>query len=234
MSAIQVYQFQAHAVRVAVADPDHPEWVARDVCDALELRGNDPLGHLDDDEKGSCTVGTPGGPQEMATVTEAGLYSLILRSRKPAAKSFRRWVTHEVLPSIRRTGSYGAPALDLAAVAGAVAAILLPQVKALLGAPMATQPTIGEAEGARLNRALTQIGKAMHLGCPEKSAASWRQVEVLELREAVDHWGAWADLPAGKAAPAWRWTERRKAKVSNITGPRRQGALFSLQSKGAV
>lgn len=70
----------------------------------------DVIAALDDDEKGIDSIDTPGGRQEMSTVSEPGLYSLILRSRKPEAKRFKRWITHEVLPSIRRTGGYGAPA----------------------------------------------------------------------------------------------------------------------------
>lgn len=60
---------------------------------------------MDDDEKGIDSIDTPGGRQEMSTVSEPGLYSLILRSRKPEAKRFKRWITHEVLPSIRRTAA---------------------------------------------------------------------------------------------------------------------------------
>lgn len=61
---------------------------------------------LDDDEKGLTIIQTPGGPQKINIINEPGLYSLILRSRKPEAKQFKRWVTHEVLPEIRRTGKY--------------------------------------------------------------------------------------------------------------------------------
>lgn len=87
-----------------------PWFVANDVCDCLEL-GNPrtSVALLDDDEKGVHTMDTPGGKQEMSIISEAGLYSLILRSRKPEAKAFKRWVTHDILPSIRNTGSYFAP-----------------------------------------------------------------------------------------------------------------------------
>jgi anti-repressor protein len=61
-------------------------------------------------------VDTLGGAQQMAYVTEAGMYSLVLRSRKPEAKAFKRWITHDVLPAIRKTGSYGTPTLDLNAL----------------------------------------------------------------------------------------------------------------------
>ncbi|MEU1284970.1 BRO family protein [Kitasatospora sp. NPDC005856] len=108
MSSIIPYTFPetATAVRVTVINSE-PWFVAADVAMVLDL-GNprSSLALLDDDEKGVHTMDTPGGPQQMVTVSEAGLYSLILRSRKPQAKAFKRWITHEVIPSIRRTGSY--------------------------------------------------------------------------------------------------------------------------------
>ena len=61
---------------------------------------------LDEDEKALHTVQTPGGRQQMAFISEPGLYSLVLRSRKPEAKAFKRWVTHDILPSIRKSGGY--------------------------------------------------------------------------------------------------------------------------------
>ncbi len=106
MSNIKLYEFQGHPVRIVIVD-DHEEWVAKDVCEALEIaEPHRALASLDEDEKGRHSMTTPGGPQELSTVLEPGLYSLILRSRKPAARAFRRWVTHEVLPQIRRTGYY--------------------------------------------------------------------------------------------------------------------------------
>ena len=67
------------------------------------------MDELDEDEKGVCNVYTPGGMQDMTVINESGLYNLIFRSRKDEAKQFRRWVTHDVLPSIRKTGSYSVP-----------------------------------------------------------------------------------------------------------------------------
>jgi len=84
-------------------------FVAKDVCRVLGIENpRDTLAKvLDEDEKGVDTIYSPGGPQEMNTVSESGLYSLIFRSRKLEAKAFRKWVTAEVLPSIRKTGGYG-------------------------------------------------------------------------------------------------------------------------------
>lgn len=81
--------------------------MAADVCRALGLgNSRQTLSYLDDDEKGVITSDTLGGKQEMSTINEPGLYSLILRSRKPEAKAFKRWITHEVIPAIRKTGGY--------------------------------------------------------------------------------------------------------------------------------
>lgn len=98
-------------LRVVMGEDGEPWFVARDVAQILEL-GNPrtSLALLDEDERGLHTVDTPGGKQEMSIVSEAGLYSLILRSRKPEAKPFKRWITHEVLPAIRKHGGYLTPA----------------------------------------------------------------------------------------------------------------------------
>ncbi|MEW1922284.1 BRO family protein [Streptomyces sp. NPDC088360] len=95
-------------VRVLIID-GAPWWVARDVCNVLEMERPDAaLRGLDDDEKGAHSVSTPGGEQRMSVISESGLYSMILRSRKAEAKAFKKWITGEVLPEIRRTGGYGA------------------------------------------------------------------------------------------------------------------------------
>ena len=94
------------AVRSILIDGD-PWFVAADGCKALELeKTNRALSRLDDDEKGAHSVSTPGGRQRMSIISESGLYSLILGSRKPEAKAFKRWITHEVIPSIRKHGAY--------------------------------------------------------------------------------------------------------------------------------
>ena len=94
------------AVRSILIDGD-PWFVAADVCKALEIeKTNRALSRLDDDEKGAHSVSTPGGRQRMSIISESGLYSLILGSRKPEAKAFKRWITHEVIPSIRKHGAY--------------------------------------------------------------------------------------------------------------------------------
>ena len=88
-----------------------PWFVVADVCNALEIDRTQTR-RLDDDEKGVYSMQTPGGAQMMNIVNESGLYALVLGSRKPEAKAFKRWVTHEVLPAIRRTGRYEAPGAE--------------------------------------------------------------------------------------------------------------------------
>ena len=84
-----------------------PWWVASDVCGAIGVAHTaTALRKLDADEKGVHPMHTPGGQQEMSIISEPGLYKLIFRSDKPVARRFDRWVRHEVLPSIRKTGRY--------------------------------------------------------------------------------------------------------------------------------
>lgn len=93
-------------IRTVVIDGE-PWFVAVDVCRALEIvNSRDALTRIDEDEKGVVLTDTPGGKQEVTTVNEPGLYSLVLGSRKPEAKVFKRWITHEVIPSIRKNGGY--------------------------------------------------------------------------------------------------------------------------------
>lgn len=95
-----------HPVRVLNRDGE--AWfVLTDVCAALNIANHrNVTARLDDDEKGVHIADTLGGEQTVTVVSEAGLYSLILTSRKREAKPFKRWVTHEVLPTLRRTGTY--------------------------------------------------------------------------------------------------------------------------------
>lgn len=100
------FPYSSNEVRVVIIDGS-PWFVATDVCKVLEIANNrDALSRLDNDEKGVGIIYTPGGNQQLSVINESGLYTLILTSRKPEAKKFKKWVTNEVLPSIRRTGMY--------------------------------------------------------------------------------------------------------------------------------
>ena len=107
MSNIIPFNYESQQIRLIQDEQGEPWWIAKDVCDILELTNVAmAVKSLDDDEKGVSKVYTPGGEQELLTVNEPGLYTLIIRSNKPDAKKFKRWITHEVLPSIRKTGKY--------------------------------------------------------------------------------------------------------------------------------
>lgn len=106
-NTLQVFRYKEQEVRTTMIDGEI--WfVAKDVCDILEIIDyHQAVDALDDDEKGiGYKVPTPGGMQNMTVISEPGVYALVMKSRKPEAKQFSRWVRHEVLPQIRKTGSY--------------------------------------------------------------------------------------------------------------------------------
>jgi prophage antirepressor-like protein len=103
-----VFQFNTHQVRTVVKDGE-PWFIASDVCATLGYRDAATGARcLDDDEKGTHNVCTLGGEQKLTVISESGLYALVLRSRKPEARKFAKWVTSEVLPAIRKTGKFDA------------------------------------------------------------------------------------------------------------------------------
>ena len=106
-TALQIFTNEEFGeIRVIMRDGE-PWFVAADVCRALDINNvSDAVARLDNDEKGFVLTDTPGGKQNVSIISEPGLYALVLSSRKPEAKNFKRWVTHEVLPTIRKTGSY--------------------------------------------------------------------------------------------------------------------------------
>lgn len=112
MNALSVFSFQeSHPVRVVLVNGE-PWFVAADVCKALDIADNRAaVRKLDDDEKGGYSLPTPGGVQSVGIVNESGLYTLILRCRDAVKQGttawrFRKWVTNEVLPAIRKSGEY--------------------------------------------------------------------------------------------------------------------------------
>lgn len=106
MNELQLFQYEGKSVRTVFIG-DEPMFIAKDVCEVLGIsKYRDAVSRLDEDEGCPVWVDTLGGKQEMIAVTEAGLFNLIIRSDKPQAKQFKRWITHDVLPSIRKTGKY--------------------------------------------------------------------------------------------------------------------------------
>ena len=140
------FDFEGNAVRTATDDDGAFWFVALDVCRCLEIdKHHQAVGRLDDDERGTYSVGTPSGNQDMACVNEAGLYHLILTSRKAAAKRFKRWVCHEVLPAIRATGRYAPEG----AAEDTAAALLDPEEERLWSARIALYQRVWGRDAAR-------------------------------------------------------------------------------------
>lgn len=117
------FDYAGTTVRVVMIDGE-PWFVAGDVARALSYRDAYNLARrLDDDEKGTHSLSTPGGTQLVGVINESGLYTAILGSQVEGAQRFKRWITREVLPSIRRTGQYGIPAIDLSDPIAAIEAV---------------------------------------------------------------------------------------------------------------
>ncbi len=215
------FSFEGQSLRVITDEQGQPWFVAADVLASLQL-DRKALERLDADEKGVSSIHTLGGDQDMTTVNEPGLYALILGSRKAEAKRFKRWVTHDVIPAIRKTGSYLAPgtlATLPAPTHDRVSAILLigeavakvPGVKAGIAAA-AMLTCIQENTGITtevLRRALpaanepvcalnaTQLGKLLNRS--PKAANRLLSDNGLQIRNERDEWElteageAWAE-----------------------------------------
>ena len=130
MNELMKFQHDVFGEIHVVDQNDEPWFIAKDVCDILQLSVRDSVRYLDDDEKADVSkehVSSNGVKQHrnFKIINESGLYSLILKSRKPEAKNFKKWITAEVLPSIRKTGNYSVPQLS-------PAEIMLEQAKLLV------------------------------------------------------------------------------------------------------
>jgi len=109
---LKEFNFEALKIRSIIDENGEPWFVATDVMKALDIKAQaHALRKLEDCDRGEVSLQGSEGFRKNATVNESGLYSLILESKKPAAKKFKKWVTAEVLPAIRKKGSYLAPTL---------------------------------------------------------------------------------------------------------------------------
>lgn len=166
MNGLQIFNYQDTQVRTIVKDGE-PWFVAKDVCGVLDIANSrDAVGRLDGDEKGVVSTDTLGGQQELQVVNEPGLYTLVLGSRKPEAKSFKRWITHEVIPALRKTGSYEIKPLTELEVARRYVAAL--EDRDRLQAQIAEQTPKVEAFntflGAKNSQTMNQVAKALDIG----------------------------------------------------------------------
>lgn len=101
------FLFDGSPVTAGLTPDGEPYFIANDLCEPLGIKSaKDAVARLDDDEKGAVLSRTSGGVQQVLVVNESGLYSLVLSSRKPKAKQFKRWITHELLPQLRKQGFF--------------------------------------------------------------------------------------------------------------------------------
>lgn len=182
-----VFQFHTHQVRTIIKDGE-PWFVASDVAKALDYRDAEVAArHLDDDEKVVHLMGVPpvgkefdqfqtnGGPQRMTIISESGLYALVLRSRKPEARKFAKWVTSEVLPAIRKTGEYRAP--YTAGPHDVLTASQAEQLRIALKEKCATLPK--EKQGAFMLKAWSKLKS--HFGVTYRNIPQREFTEALSL-----------------------------------------------------
>lgn len=194
MNAIVPFQFEEQPVRVIERD-GLPWFSLNDVCAVLEIANpRDAAGRLDDDEKGVVITDTLGGRQESTVIDESGLYKLTLRSRKAGAKRFTKWLTREVLPSIRRTGSYGhaAPPLDLTDTA-TLHRLLLDHTGRTLAADERIAELEPKAEAmerlAKTSGAMAITDAAKALGAAPRKLFAWMEAHSWIYRRTND--GPW-------------------------------------------
>lgn len=169
MSALEVFDYAGTQVRTVLVDGE-PWFVAADVARVLGYSATAAMTRsLDEDEKGVRTLHTPGGDQEMTVVNEPGLYGAVVRSTIPQARAFKRWVTHEVLPQIRRTGEFRQTEVEHALPASYAAALRqlaerVEEVEALEAKAAADAPKVAaydalmDADGYYSMDAVAKIG----------------------------------------------------------------------------
>lgn len=157
----KVFDYQGKQVRTVLVN-DEPWFVAKDVCEVLEI-DHTQTRRLDDDEKGLCLTQTLGGEQELLCITESGLYSLVLGSRKPEAKQFKRWVTHEILPAIRKTGTYSAAVPQTLPEALRLAATAIEEKEKAVAQLAAAQPKVLFADSVSASHTTILVGELAKL-----------------------------------------------------------------------
>lgn len=149
MTGLTSHHFEGRSIRTSTNDEGEPLFIARDVCDVLDLVWSDTQKRLSEKAKGGGVVAhSLGGKQEFATLTEGGLYECIFQSRKPEAQFFREWVCYEVLPMIRKQGIY-LPGATAAERAEALRQLLIAERAIARGEARKAKVLAGEALPAR-------------------------------------------------------------------------------------
>jgi anti-repressor protein len=203
-----VFNYQGTEVRTLTIDSE-PWFVAKDVCNVLDMAKVDrAIARLDEDEKGTHTVSTLGGDQEMSIINESGLYSVVMTSRKPEAKNFKRWVTHDVLPEIRKTGSYNVPSFKVPATLKEALILTIEQMELneklqaenLLMAPKAV--AFDTYMGAKGNMSIGDFAKMLP-GCGQKRLFRFLREQGVLISGGVHH-----NVPYQDQINAGRFTVR--------------------------
>jgi len=184
MNELQNFNFNNLPVRTVLVN-DEPWFVGKDVADILGYSNSRKAlsDHVDDEDKGVTKIDTLGGNQNITIINESGLYSLILKSKKPQAKQFKRWVTHEVLPTIRKHGAYMTDAKVQDVISGnGLADLLLQagnQIKQLELEKSQMKPkalfadSVSASESTILIRDLAKILKQNGVDIGEKRLFTW-------------------------------------------------------------
>jgi prophage antirepressor-like protein len=210
MSDLGIFLFEQRTP-VRLLDRDGEVWfVLNDVCQALNLANpRRAAQRLDDDEKGVTIGDTLGGQQLLSVVNEAGLYSLILTSRKAEARRFKRWVTHEVLPALRRTGVYDMRAVELL---DELAPYLHDHQLRVLHALEAATDDAGLVTVGRLPRitglSVEKIRRILHL-FEVLRVIWWETPNVVRLRHRHRPW-ANRSSPCSALSPRSPWLEAQR------------------------
>ena len=226
-SALKLFENPLFKIRVIMRCSD-PWFVAKDACDCLEITNvSQACQTLDEDEKGIYKVYTLGGSQDMMLISESGLYTLIMRSNKPEAKAFRKWVTSEVLPSIRKTGGYGIRTVDDMINDPDTAIRLLTQLKILR---LQNDQLAMERDEAIRTKA--QIGShreatAMNTASQKSKECAKLTAENAELKDAVGRGTNWHTVNMMTAewkrefghAPDWRQLKKFSADLPTDMKP---------------
>ena len=210
-SAIKLFENPLFKIRVIMRCAE-PWFVAKDACDCLEIvNASQACQTLDEDEKGIYKVYTLGGSQDMMLISESGLYTLVMRSNKPEAKVFRKWVTSEVLPSIRKTGGYGIRTVDDMINDPDTAIRLLTQLKILR---LQNDQLAMERDEAIRTKAMIgsrREATAMATASSKSRECAKLTTENAELKDAVGRYSNWRTVAMMRAewkrefghAPDW-------------------------------
>ncbi|SDJ61334.1 BRO-N domain-containing protein [Pseudomonas indica] len=223
MSLPLEFSFDGAAVRVVLVEGE-PWWVAADVALSLEYRmASDMTRSLDEDERGTQIVRTPSGDQEMLIINESGLYSAILRSRKASAKRFKKWVTAEVLPSIRKHGAYVMPPVEAEPASAPMSAHV--EADQIVSAGRVFRALFGTARS---------MGMARRLAATRANQAAQRATGIdLAAELGASEWLDGPDLPTAKRVQ-YELQQRIRSHLVANDWPQGFGSQQVIEALGLV